>query len=102
MWRSSPPSRWCAASSAPRSSAWRGFPPALFSGLVGAILHYILTLVGVYLIAFIIDALAPTFGGAKDFNRAFKVAAYAPTASWLAGVFALLPILSVLTILGLY
>jgi Yip1 domain len=79
-----------------------GFRTGIFIGLIAAFFHYILTLVGVYVIAFIIDALAPTFGGAKDFNRAFKVAAYAPTASWVAGVFALLPILSVLTILGLY
>jgi hypothetical protein len=79
-----------------------GFRTGIFIGLISAIIHYILTLVGVYVIAFIIDALAPTFGGTKDFNRAFKVAAYAPTASWVAGVFALLPILSVLTILGLY
>jgi hypothetical protein len=71
-------------------------------GLIAAIIHYVLTLVGVYVIAFLIDALAPTFGGNKDFTRAFKVAAYAPTAIWVAGVFALLPVLSVLTILGLY
>jgi len=71
-------------------------------GLIGAIVHYVLTLVGVYVVAFIIDALAPTFGGQKDFTRAFKVAAYAPTAAWVAGVFSLLPVLSVLTILGLY
>jgi hypothetical protein len=79
-----------------------GFRTGLFIGLIGAIVHYVLTLIGVYLVAFIIDALAPTFGGRKDFNSAFKVAAYAPTAAWVAGVFALLPILSVLTILGLY
>jgi len=48
------------------------------------------------------DALAPSFGGRKDFNSGFQVAAYSPTAAWVAGVFALLPILSVLTILGLY
>jgi hypothetical protein len=71
-------------------------------GLISAIIHYVLTLIGVYVIAFIIDALAPTFGGQKNFNSAFKVAAYAPTAAWVAGVFALLPVLSVLTILGLY
>ena len=73
-----------------------------FVGLIAAIIHYVLTLIGVYVIAFLIDALAPTFGGQKNFNSAFKVAAYAPTASWVAGVFALLPVLSVLTILGLY
>ena len=71
-------------------------------GLISAIVQYVLALIGVYVIAFIIDALAPTFSGRKDFNSAFKVAAYSPTAAWVAGVFALLPILSVLTILGLY
>jgi len=79
-----------------------GFRTGIFIGLISAIVHYVLALIGVYVIAFIIDALAPTFGGRKDFNSAFKVAAYSPTAAWVAGVFALLPILSVLTILGLY
>ena len=72
------------------------------AGLVSAIIDYVLTLVGVFVVAFVIDALAPSFGGRKDFNSAFKVAAYAPTAAWVAGVFTLLPILSVLTMLGLY
>jgi hypothetical protein len=71
-------------------------------GLIAAVVHYVLTLIGVFVVAFIIDALAEMFGGRKNFNSAFKVAAYAPTAAWVAGVFALLPVLSVLTILGLY
>ena len=74
----------------------------LFIGLIAAIIHYVLTLVGVYVVAFLIDALAEMFGGRKNFSSAFKVAAYAPTAAWVAGVFALLPVLSILTILGLY
>jgi Yip1 domain len=74
----------------------------LFFGLIVALINYGLTLVGVYVIAFVIDALAPSFGGRKDFTSAFKVAAYAPTALWVAGVFSLLPVLSALTILGLY
>ena len=71
-------------------------------GFIAAVVHYVLTLIGVFVVAFIIDALAEMFGGRKNFNSAFKVAAYAPTAAWVAGVFALLPVLSVLTILGLY
>src|SRR3954471_11870559 len=54
----------------------------LFVGLIAAIIHYVLTLIGVYVVAFLIDALAPIFGGHKDFSRAFKVSAYAPTAVW--------------------
>ena len=71
-------------------------------GFVGAVIHYVLTLIGVFVVAFVIDALAEMFGGRKNFNSAFKVAGYAPTAHWVAGVFALLPVLSVLMILGLY
>src|SRR3954453_542611 len=56
----------------------------IFVGLIAAMIHYALTLVGVYVMAFLIDALAPTFGGRKDFTRAFKVAAYAATAMWVA------------------
>jgi hypothetical protein len=34
--------------------------------------------------------------------QAFKVAAFAPVATWLAGAFHLLPALSILGLLGLY
>jgi hypothetical protein len=73
-----------------------------FVGLASAIVHYVLTLIGVFVVAFVIAALAPTFAGRRDFNSAFKLAAYGPTAVWVAGVFALIPALSILTILGLY
>jgi hypothetical protein len=55
------------------------------------VLSYALSLVGVYILALIIDALAPTFGGQKDRMQALKTAAYAYTAAWVAGVGALLP-----------
>jgi hypothetical protein len=50
----------------------------------------------------IIDALAPSFGGTKNQTRAFKVAIYSATASWVAGVFMLIPALAPLGIIGLY
>ena len=55
--------------------------------VVQAVLSYVLSLAGVYLIALIIDALAPTFGGTKDRVKAFKVAAYSFTAAWVVGIF---------------
>jgi Yip1 domain len=70
--------------------------------ITGAIVQYVLTLAGVYVLALIIDALAPNFGGQKNQIQALKVAAYSSTANWLAGIFALIPGLRVLTILGLY
>jgi hypothetical protein len=73
-----------------------------FSGLFGAIVHYALTFVVVYVVALIIDALAPTFGGQKNPDNAFKLAVYSYTPAWIAGVFLLIPALTFLSILGLY
>ncbi|MES2034514.1 MAG: Yip1 family protein [Pseudomonadota bacterium] len=70
--------------------------------LVGAIVGYLLTLVAVYVMALVIDALAPSFGGEKNPIQAFKVSAYSGTATWLAGVFNLIPMLAILGIVGLY
>jgi len=74
----------------------------LGSALTSAITQYVLGLVGIYVLALIIDALAPTFAGQKDQMQALKVAAYSSTASWLAGIFALIPGLRILGLLGLY
>ena len=71
---------------------------AITSGLV----TYVLSLVAVYVLALIIDGLAPTFNGQRSQIQALKVAAYSSTASWVAGIFALIPGLRLLTILGLY
>ena len=74
----------------------------LGAGLANAVVTYLLSLGSVYVMALIIDALAPTFGGEKNFMQAMKVAAFFPTASWLAGIFYLVPALSILGLLGLY
>ena len=55
------------------------------AGLSNMLLTYVLSLVGVFVLALIIDALAPTFGGQKDQTQALKTVAYAYTASWVAG-----------------
>ncbi|MBL0141745.1 MAG: YIP1 family protein [Betaproteobacteria bacterium] len=72
------------------------------SGIAQAIASYLLSLGTVYVFALIIDTLSPNFGGEKNFMQAFKVAAFAPVASWLAGAFHFIPALSILSILGLY
>jgi hypothetical protein len=71
-------------------------------GLVRAIVVYVLSLVGVFVVAYIIDFLAGTFGARKNLDNAMRVSAYAPTAAWVAGVFNIIPALSFLGILGLY
>lgn len=72
------------------------------SAITQAIVTYILTLAGTYVLALIIDALAPTFNGQRSQIQALKLAAYSLTASWVAGIFALIPGLRILTVLGLY
>ena len=67
-----------------------------------AVVSYALALAGVYVFGLVINALAPTFLGAKNEIQALKVAAYSSTASWLAGIVMVVPALSFLQILGLY
>ena len=78
------------------------YRPSPVGAISVAVVSYVLALVGVFVIALIIDALAPTFGGTKNRLQAFKVAVYGSTAAWLAGVFSLVPMLAILAILGLY
>ena len=69
------------------------------AGVTSLVLHYVLTLAGVYVLALIIDALAPSFGSQKNFMQAIKVAAFAPTAAWIGGVFSLIPLLGIIGLL---
>jgi hypothetical protein len=72
------------------------------SSLASAIVQYVLILAGVYILALVIDALAPIFSGEKNINQAFKVAVYSYTPGWLVGIFMVIPALGMLGILGLY
>jgi hypothetical protein len=79
-----------------------GFKPPLGFTIATAAVTYILSLVGVYVLSLIIDALAPNFGGTKNSLNAFKVAAYSWTPAWLAGIFNIIPPLAILGLVGLY
>jgi hypothetical protein len=67
-----------------------------------AVVSYVLALVGVYVFALVIDALAPTFQGVKNNHQALKLAAYSSTPAWLCGIFNLIPTLAFLQIFSLY
>src|SRR6478752_2195624 len=69
------------------------FAGSVVAGVAGAILNYALSLGLTFLMAIIIDALAPTFGAEKNQIQALKTAAYANTAGWVAGIFGIIPIL---------
>jgi len=66
----------------------------------GAIFSYILSLVVVYALGFIINALAPTFGSTQNLTLAMKLAVYSMTPVWIMGIFNLIPVLWALGILG--
>jgi hypothetical protein len=63
---------------------------------------YVLSLAGTFLVALIVDGLAPTFGGQKSQVQALKVVAYSYTASWIASLIGIVPGLGLLAaLLGL-
>jgi hypothetical protein len=80
--------------------------PALVPAIISAVVAYGLSLLSVFLIALIIDALAPSFDGQKDRLQAFKVAAYSYTAAWVFGLLGIFPplglIAGLLSLYGLY
>lgn len=61
------------------------------AGITGAIVGYVLSLAMVYVMALIIDALAPTFNAQKNPVQALKTVGYAYTASWVASAATILP-----------
>jgi hypothetical protein len=74
--------------------------PAAFAG---ALLHLAMTFITVFVVATIVDALAPTFGGQKGARRALQVTAYSFTPAWVASVLTIFPALAPLAgLLGLY
>jgi hypothetical protein len=70
------------------------------SALTQAILQVVLGAAGVYITGIVINALAPQFGGTQDAGQAFKLAAYSPTAAWVAGIVTILPQLGIIALLG--
>lgn len=78
------------------------YKPSFMGALSTAVISYLGTLVVVFLLALLIDFLAPKFDATPNRDKAFKVAAYSATAGWVAAIFNLIPGLGMLSILGLY
>jgi len=82
------------------------FRTPIASGLAGLVVGYVLSLVGVFLAAFIVDKLAPNFQSSGGIVQALKMVAFASTPAWVAGVLQLIPLLGALVWLavlyGLY
>lgn len=64
---------------------------SILGGLWSMLLGYLVSLVTVYIMAHIVNTLAPTFEGRKNLMQALKVTAYAWTAAWVAGIAVVVP-----------
>ena len=70
-------------------------------GLGVALVSYVIALLMAFVLAWIVDALAPSFGGEKNLERSLQLVAYSFTAAWVAGVFHLIPVVgSLLSLAG--
>jgi len=74
----------------------------IMSSILSAIVQYALALAAVYILAIVIDNITPKFEGLRDMGQALKLATYSSTASWVAGIFILVPVLAILGLVGLY
>jgi hypothetical protein len=84
----------------------RGMFSSFTWGIAMAIISFIGAVVGVYLTAFVVNLLAPSFSSQKNFGRAMQLVAYSYTPAWVAGILDIVPVLAVLvaiaSLYGLY
>ncbi|WP_068168875.1 Yip1 family protein [Hydrogenophaga taeniospiralis] len=76
------------------------FRVPIVAGLGNMVVGYVLSLVMIYVLAMITNALAPSFQGEKNQLNALKLIAFGSTAGMVGGVFSLIPMLSVLGLLA--
>ena len=71
------------------------YNPSFGASLKWAISMYVMSIIGVYVLAYIIDFLAPTFGSKKHLPTSLKVVVFSYTAAWVGGIFSLVPALAI-------
>lgn len=64
--------------------------------LISTVFMYIFSIVGIWVLAFAMDALAPSFGSKKDMNASLKVAVFSYTPAWVFGILSLIPQLDII------
>jgi hypothetical protein len=77
-----------------------GYRMPIVGGLATMVLTYVLSLAMTWVMALVVDALAPSFGGTKNPVGAMKTIAYGSTAVWVGGIFKLVPSLAILGIVA--
>ena len=78
------------------SYGFGSYRPGFGVNLKWAVSMYVMSLIGVYILAFIVDVLAPTFGSKKHLPTSMKVVVFAYTAAWVGGIFNLIPALAII------
>ncbi|MEN8222391.1 MAG: Yip1 family protein [Acidobacteriota bacterium] len=65
-----------------------------------AIANYIFSLLGVFLLALVIDNFAPIFDSNKNMTDSTKIAVYSYTPTWVAGIFYIIPQLGMVAMIA--
>jgi Yip1 domain len=65
-----------------------------------SVIGYVLSMVTLYLMSLIVNAVSPSFNGRSDMVQATKLMTYASTPTWVAGLLSWIPILGGLISLG--
>ena len=76
------------------------FRVPIVTGLVNMVVGYVLALVMVYVLSLIVNALAPKFGGEQNSINALKLVAFGLTASFVGGIFSIIPALTALGVVA--
>jgi hypothetical protein len=72
-------------------------------GIALGLVQLLNAIIGVFLAAFVIDALATSFGSQKNLGRAVQLVAFSMTPAWLGGILSIFPAIGWLgTLFGLY
>src|SRR5271154_3604437 len=60
-------------------------------GVEMAVISFVSSILGYYISTYVIDMLAPNFGSEKNIGKSAQLVGYSYTASWVAGIFFILP-----------
>jgi len=72
-------------------------------GIAVGLVQLLNAFIAVLLTAFVIDALAPSFGSQKNYGKALQLVAYSMTPVWIAGILNIIPSIGWLgSLIGLY
>jgi Yip1 domain len=74
----------------------------IIAGIFQLIVTFGLSFLMIYLIALLVDILAPHFGGQRDPLAALKVTAYSFTPGWIAAIFNVIPMLAIIGVVAAF